>query len=642
MRFRALLGLALATALAVTVVPSAALADDPGIPLIVDGEVSAVIVLPTNPGERVTAAAEALAATLAETSGDDAPAIVPVADILGPTPPDPSLTRILVGLHSHTPEAMAPEYQGLSRDGWVVHAHASTPGVSPSIEIVGPTDDGSWAGTMAFIERELGVRWLMPGATGDHVPAVTNATVEVVNRRFEPAFSMGELYSIPDNPWIERMGMQRSMDPGDRFSHNMYRIFPAGLYGTTHPEYYPVVNGERRIPGQNGIPGHYRWNPRFTPETKQVVVDYILDYFADNPDAQWFSLGVNDENGFDDEVTLNAPVNSIGVPSVSDPYFTWVNDIVDTVTAGGTQFQDKLFGVVAYSALQDAPSFDLHPQVVPFLTKDVGIWLDTTIRDRDRDWITDWQDAAPAIGFYDYTYGAYYSLPRIYPHLMQDGYEYLESVGVKSYFAEWQPGWGEGPKAYIQAKLTRDPSLDVDAMLQEWATLAVGPAAAVPLVQYYEHWEDFWTTRVTDTDWWEASKRGIYLNIHTSAYLDATTSADVDLTNTLMDQVEALAVTADEKARADVLARNADIYVAAWRATRSPRRPSPPSRRHLPGWRTTEESRQRSRRPSCATSCSMPSSPGRTRPCTATRAERARETNGTASTRTCRAGSWST
>lgn len=563
MRFRALLGIAISATLIFTAAPAAMAVDDPGIPLIVDGEISAVIVLPVDPGERVVAAAESLADSLADVSGDDAPDIISVVDMLGPTPPDPSLTRILVGLHSHTAQAMEVEFDGLSRDGWVVHAHAATPGVPQSLEIVGPTDDGSWAGTMAFIERELGVRWLMPGETGDYVPTATDVSVGVVNRRFEPAFSMGELYSIPENPWIERMGMQRSMDPGDRFSHNMYRIFPAGLYATTHPEYYPVVNGQRRIPGQNGIPGHYQWNPRFTPETKQVVVDYILYFFANNPDAQWFSLGVNDENGFDDEVTLNAPANSIGVPSVSDPYFAWVNDIVDTVTAGGTQFQDKLFGVVAYSALQDAPSFDLNPQVVPFLTKDVGIWLDTTIRDSDRDWIADWQDVASTIGFYDYTYGTFYSLPRIYPHLMQDGYEYLESIGVKSYFAEWQPNWGEGPKGYIQAKLTRDPSLDVDDLLEEWATLAVGSAAAAPLIQYYEHWEDFWTTRVTSTDWWEASKRGIYLNIHTSAYLDAVNQNDIDLTKNLMAQVESLAVTADQQARADVLSRNADIYVAA-------------------------------------------------------------------------------
>lgn len=564
MRFRAILGLAVGAALLATGMPAAAGAvDEPGIPLIIDGTVAAVIVVPNDPGERVDAAADSLAALLAEASGSTAPEIVPVSSIVGPNPPDASLTRLMVGVHPHTPAAMEAEYQGLSVDGWVVHAHAADATASAVIEITAPTDDGVWAGAMAFAERELGVTWLMPWEFGDHVPAVTDHEVPVVNHRFEPAFSMGELYSVPENPWIERMGMQRSIDPGDRFSHNMYRIFPAGLYATSHPEYYPVVNGVRRIPGQNSIPGHYQWNPRFTPETKQVVVDYILGYFADNPDADWFSLGVNDENGFDDEYTVNAPVNSIGVPSVSDPYFTWVNDIVATVTANGTQFQDKKFGVVAYSALQDAPSFDLDPQVVPFLTKDVGIWLDTAIRDSDRDWIDEWRDVAPEIGIYDYTYGTYYAIPRFYPHLMQDSYEYLESIGVNSYFAEWQPGWGEGPKAYIQAKLSRDPSLDVDELLESWATLAVGSAAAVPLVEYYEHWEDFWTTRVTDTDWWEASKRGIYLNIHTSSYLDAVTQADIDLTESLMAQVESLAGTPDQQSRADVLVRNAEIYAAS-------------------------------------------------------------------------------
>lgn len=565
MRFTALRGVAVGAValLALTLPTPAAAVDDPDIPLIVAGEVRAVIVVPNTPGERVQAAADSLADILAEASGDDAPDIIPVSDLGGPNAPDSSLTLLMIGIHPHTPATMETEWSGLSSDGWVVHAHPAAGVDNAVIEITAPSDDGVWAGTMAFLERELGVAWLMPWDFGDHVPSATDVDVPATNLRFEPAFSKGELYSIPENPWIERMGMQRSIDPGDRFSHNMYRIFPAGLYAQSHPEYYPVVNGQRRIPGENGVPGHYQWNPRFTPETKQVVVDYIEDYFTDHPDAEWFSLGVNDENGFDDEYTLTAPINSIGVPSVSDPYFTWINDIVDTVTAGGTRFQDKHFGVVAYSALQDAPSFDLHPQVVPFLTKDVGIWLDTTIRDRDQDWIADWQDAASSIGVYDYTYGTYYSVPRIYPHLMQDSYEYLESVGVKSYFAEWQPGWGEGPKAYIQAKLSRDPSLDVDELTESWATLAVGSAAAVPLIQYYGHWEDFWTNRVTGTDWWEASKRGIYLNIHTSAYLDAVTQDDIDLTEDLIGQVVALAVTPDQQARADVLARTAAIYAAA-------------------------------------------------------------------------------
>lgn len=563
MRFRAFLALAVGASLLAASIPTAAAADDPVIPVIVDGDVTAVIVVPNDPGDRVDAAAESLAALLAEASGGAAPEIIPVSALGGPTPPDPALTLLMVGIHPHTQPVMDAEYAGLSDDGWVVHAHAPGPASPGVIELVAPTEDGVWAATMAFLEREVGVAWLMPWAFGDHVPAVSDLEVPAVNLRFEPAFSKGELYSIPENPWIERMAMQRSSDPGDRFSHNMYRIFTPGLYADAHPEYYPVVNGERRIPGRNGVPGHYRWNPRFTAETKQVVVDYIVDYFTTNPDAEWFSLGVNDENGFDDEYTLNAPVNSIGVPSVSDPYFAWVNDIVETVTANGTLYQDKKFGVVAYSALQDAPSFDLNPQVVPFLTKDVGIWLDTAIRDSDRDWIADWKDVAPEIGIYDYTYGTYYAIPRYYPHLMQESYEYLESIGVKSYFAEWQPGWGEGPKAYIQAKLSRDPSLDVDQLLESWATLAVGPAAAVPLIEYYEHWEDFWTARVTDTEWWEASKRGIYLNIHTSSYLDAVTQADIDLTESLMAQVETLAVTADQQSRADVLARNAEIYVAS-------------------------------------------------------------------------------
>ena len=129
-----------------------------------------------------------------------------------------------------------------------------------------------------------------------------------------------------------------------------------------------------------------------------------------------------------------------------------------------------------------------------------------------------WAAVLPTVGWYDYIYGSAYLVPRVYFHQMADYYRFANQNGVRCLVAEAYPNFAEGPKLWVSLKLQWDPTQDVDALLDEWYEAAVGPEAAPFVKQYYAHWEDFWTRRILDSDWWTPA--GQYLRFNVPTYLE--------------------------------------------------------------------------------------------------------------------------
>jgi len=156
----------------------------------------------------------------------------------------------------------------------------------------------------------------------------------------------------------------------------------------------------------------------------------------------------------------------------------------------------------------------------------------------------------------------------------QAGYvRWAREAGVRAWYSEAYPNWGEGPKLYLLLRLLWDPARDVDAVLDEWYRRAVGPAAAPLLAKYYAHWEAFWTKRVPASDWW--SDRGQYLPFYRPEYLAAVDEAEIAESRRLLEAVVAKAQTADQQARARLLLRAFDYYEASALAYRAEVRPQP-------------------------------------------------------------------
>ncbi|MDF2713583.1 MAG: hypothetical protein K0R28_508 [Paenibacillus sp.] len=438
--------------------------------------------------------------------------------------------------------------EGLDRDGFVIYPQGQT------ITIAGPSVWGTLNGVSAFLERYAGIRWLMPGPDGEDVPRLSDLSAGREPIREQPVFKFrvfSPLFGNPDKDvninreqyeWAQRNKLQGFYNAPVSFHHNMYVLFSVSKYGTTHPEFYP--NG--RPPAANAISG---WQPCFSnPDTVDAAVAEIMAYFRDHPDAQSYSLGINDGDGYCES-------NPIPV------YFDWVNRVVERVLA---VYPDKWFGLLAYQSVIKPPSFQLNPRVIPFITRDRMAWAD---RDARSDGYTEeerWLQVANQIGYYDYIYGSPYLVPRVYPHLMAKTLRHAEKDGLNFYYAELYPNWGEGPKAWVAARLLWNPQQDVDALLQEWYSRAVGPNAAVYLEEYYALWERFWTKRAIQEPWFLPG--ATYQNFLDPSYLNAVTEKEMSRSRELLEAAVDAAETAPQKARANLLLRAFEYYEASVRS----------------------------------------------------------------------------
>ncbi|MCI5190089.1 MAG: DUF4838 domain-containing protein, partial [Candidatus Electrothrix sp. AS4_5] len=363
--------------------------------------------------------------------------------------------RIWVGPSKYV-AALTPVLEKMDDDGLLI----SFP-TAQDIVIIGPTDWGTEFGVYEFLERYVGIRWLFPGPDGEYVPSLATIEVPLSPVRQEPSIFSRFFYGFRGTEqtlWARRNRMHGRV----KFHHNLFRLFPPEKYTKTHPEFFPIQKGQRYLPKNNKVLGH--WQPCFTaPGIVDEAVKNITAYFAEHPEVKWYSLGVND-GGFQssghcecDTCLLqdSGKKNSLGRKDRSDRYFAWANAVVEKVLE---KYPDKWFGCLAYSEIADPPSkVKAHPRIVPFLCYDRMKWIDPKIKKQRQDITASWSRQIPKIGWYDYIYGTPYLVPRIYFHLMAQYYKYGATHGVKATFSEANPNWGEGPKMYIAFKLQWNP-----------------------------------------------------------------------------------------------------------------------------------------------------------------------------------------
>ncbi len=510
---------------------------------IVDGgDATACIVIPEDAGDRINRAANELADCVAEASG---------ASVEIVTEPIEGMAAIHVG---DTPYALA---QSIELAGDSVDAFTIQFPESDSIVIVGATDSGTEFGVYDFLERFLGVRWLLPGEHGRDVPPQATITIPDEAVIDEPVF-ISRLMSGSrgaQHDWAVRHGMHGTV----QFHHNLRRLFHWETYKDTHPHFFPIIDGERYVPTREE-----GWQPCFTAEgIVDEAIRNITQYFDEDPSRTSYSLGINDNRNFcqceDCMAKISGEENFLGNVDYSDLYYEWCNEVVEGVLE---HHPDKYFGLLAYNNVVEPPNgITLHPRIIPYMTLDRMKWIHPEIEEHGKQLTRDWAEVAETIGWYDYIYGTPYALPRYYPHKMAEYLRWGHEQGVQALYAEAYPNFGEGPKLYIYLALNWDPDADVDALLDEWFERTCGPESADALRSYYEFWEQFWTERILDSAWF--SEGGQYLRFNTPTYLADVTPEEIAQCREWLEEAVANAGTDKQRARGELLMRAFEYYEAS-------------------------------------------------------------------------------
>ncbi|MBP1988595.1 DUF4838 domain-containing protein [Paenibacillus eucommiae] len=534
-------------------VDSLAFTVEDGIVIVENGEARAVIVIPTDASQQIVGAANALNEYVKKSTGANI-VTKTVAEIPGMTPSVTDAVYIYLGVSQTTDEAAHNALlQGLDGDGFIIDPQEEV------ITIKGPTPWGTEFGVYEFLERYVGIRWLMPGPDGEDVPQQQTLAISRDIVRNNPAATSRLFFGTEIQSSYVKWARYNRLHDKIRFHHNMPYLFDPVVFAD-RPDFYPG----------GVIPTHpYAWQPCFSnPDTVTAAINRINDYFTANPNEVSFSLGINDSENYceSDPNHPNHPgeLNSVGKQNMSDIYYNWVNQVV----AGVLQVHpDKYFGLLAYLNVYDPPTFSLNAHVIPYVTYDRMTWLDPTVGSAGKNHMDSWQQKATNMGWYEYLFGWPYTLPRVYPHEMAANYAYAKDNAVIAHVAELAPHFGEGPKNWLSTKLQWDPDQNVDVLLNDWYVRAVGEEAAPYLQQYYEHWETFWTTRVFTTNWYKQWAGSVdmppYLPFYDSSFLTEITAQEMEDSRDLMEQVVAKAQTDKQKARAEVLMRAFEYYEAS-------------------------------------------------------------------------------
>lgn len=542
--------IAILTLLAVTL----SVAEAADICLVRDGRPLATIVVPADAGEQLRSAVEVLAGCLQEASG--ATVLIVDEPDLQAAPTDP---LVLVGRTKLWPIRF-PE--GFDDDGFVIAA------AGRAVAICGPNDWGTEFGVYDFLERYVGVRWLMPGEHGTDIPAAKTISIPAGRVEDQPVFFSrlcSGLKGDVQTQWARRNRMHGRVS----FHHNLLHLFPVSEYGDTHPEFYPLWRGYNLTdePGERIIPtsaSDEGWQPCLTaPGSVDEAARNIIRFFDENPTATSYSLGMNDSTRFcacpGCLARLSGEKNYLNSLDYSDLYYDWCNQIIERVLK---VHPDKWFGCLAYHNVASPPrQVKVHPRLVPYVTYDRMKWIDPEIRSAGEAVTRQWQQAVPTCAWYDYIYGSPYCLPRVYFHQVQKYLTFGTETGVRALYAELYPNWGEGPKPYIQLKLWWNPRQDVDALLAEWYERCVGPEAAPYLGRYYAIWERFWTKDILSSPWF--TKQGQYLPFDSATYLGTVRREDILESRRLLDETLARCKTPAQRARAELLEMAFQYYEAS-------------------------------------------------------------------------------
>ena len=523
-------------------IATSALAQPAALEIVRDGQPQATIVIAPDASSQVSDAAAMLASYIEQSTG----AALPITQ---EAPADG--IAIYVGA---APAGLDLDPADLDDDGFVISFHDAA-----TIVLLGPSDWGTEFGVCEFLERFVGVRWVMPGALGTHVPRQQTIAVSREPVRSEPSFfsrQMSGFRGTAQTEWARRNRMHARV----QFHHNLRNLFNFETYVETHPEFYPLVNGERFVPDREE-----GWQPCFTAEgSVEEAARVITAYFDEDPSRTSYSLGINDNRNFCQCENCLAKVsgeqNFLGYPDYSDLYYEWCNAVVERVLE---KHPDKWFGLLAYHYVGAPPrNVELNPRIIPYMTYDRMKWIHPEVRADGEAATRAWAEKSPTVGWYDYIYGRPYQLPRVWFHHMADYYRFGHANGVRALYAEAYPNWGEGPKLYVAFKLQWDPQRDVDELLSDWYVACGGEEAAPLLAQYFAHWEDFWTRRILDSDWFTIA--GQYLpHKREPGYLLAATPEELAQCREWRERALAATQTDDQRWRVQPLLDGFSFYAAS-------------------------------------------------------------------------------
>ncbi|RBL91171.1 hypothetical protein DF182_00675 [Chitinophaga flava] len=341
--------------------------------------------------------------------------------------------------------------------------------------ITGGAGKGVVYGVYTFLERLLNCRKWDAGPA--EVPHTNKVTIPGSTHISEvPAFRYREVYlpaAVQDAEYLDWHKLHRFEDLWGMWGHTFDKLVPASQYFKLHPEYYALVQGHRK-PSQLCLSNEAVFN---------ITVAALQAQMAQHPDAEYWSISPNDDNGYCECDLCRKTDQAEGGPQGS--LLRFVNRVA-------ARFPDKIFTTLAYGYTTHPPLHLKPADNVYIMLSSIDAYRSKPL-DKEasaaafRNYLKGWREKTSHLFVWDYvTQFTSYLAPFPVLGTLQPNLQYLRQQQVSGVFEQ-----GSGDtysdlaelKGYLLAKLLWEPDADIQHITDDFLQGYYGKAA--PHVKFY-------------------------------------------------------------------------------------------------------------------------------------------------------------
>jgi hypothetical protein len=280
----------------------------------------------------------------------------------------------------------------------------------------------------------------------------------------------------------------------------------------THPEYFPLLDGERR----EGFPsgwgsGLQQYNYCLSNlDIVTIVANAMEDYVELFPEAE--VIGINQQDS--DEWCECGPCTALGTPT--DRLHTFINRLVDELEASGSVLDNRLLSTHAYQGTAPPPvNVTPNEKLIIFYTLIThcarhGWDEDCTSQDYQKGRLADWLQYGNKVVVYTYHAEHCTGFPFAMAYHSLAGMKYYKESGISGWYPETvadNPGgsplqrdpnllWGDSwyslkETYYTAAKALWNSNVTLEEIKDDYFPKFYG-AAGPAMRNYYEALEKAW------------------------------------------------------------------------------------------------------------------------------------------------------
>lgn len=397
-------------------------------------------------------------------------------------------------------ERVTNEWDSLGGERWSVPGRSMYRDYSPALDLWQQDGKGSLNAIYHFL-RSLGMRWFHPGELGLILPEVSSVAVPQGEVTVVPDFPMRAFWqwgcpytsARPSNPfvmdavlwelWLGVNHRQAVLGAG-MAGHGGVAVHQRDVVKRENPEYFALWGGKRATDFHQYGAACLSW-----PELREEHLRYARFMFDNRGEP---GVNLSPADGYTQicqcELCYDKVSPELGWRGqLSNYVWDYVNDLALQLYES---HPDKLVTGIAYGMYMDPPSN--IEQLSPNLAVGFCYWRSdfedpakraAFIELRDR-----WQAITPSQLFYTWNYylhgrpgSAYFGVPVYFPHAIAEDLQSLKGIGVGDYIEIYQ---SDGALAtnhlncYVNALYLWDADQDIEAILDEYCQLYMGPAAS--------------------------------------------------------------------------------------------------------------------------------------------------------------------